>query len=131
MCIFSSLGRTRRFSEKFIQEERDKLKQYRESARKHYTELRTGAREELPRDFAQPLSVGNRVIAIHPKTREVRDGKILAVDHNKCNVLFDDLGVDSVMVKSQNVDASHFLWTLRWFNESFLYLFGRTLISCL
>ncbi|CAF1920869.1 BnaC02g39780D [Brassica napus] len=95
--IKSSLGRTRRFSEKFIQEERDKLKQYRESARKHYTELRTGAREELPRDFAQPLSVGNRVIAIHPKTREVRDGKILAVDHNKCNVLFDDLGVDSVM----------------------------------
>ncbi|KAL0828156.1 hypothetical protein Bca101_051834 [Brassica carinata] len=95
--IKSSLGRTRRFSEKFIQEERDKLKQYRESARKHYTELRTGAREELLRDFAQPLSVGNRVIAIHPKTREVRDGKILAVDHNKCNVLFDDLGVDSVM----------------------------------
>ncbi|KAF2561669.1 hypothetical protein F2Q70_00018611, partial [Brassica cretica] len=95
--IKSSLGRTRRFSEKFIQEERDKLKQYRESARKHYTELRTGAREELLIDFAQPLSVGNRVIAIHPKTREVRDGKILAVDHNKCNVLFDDSGVDSVM----------------------------------
>ncbi|KAG5412012.1 hypothetical protein IGI04_008331 [Brassica rapa subsp. trilocularis] len=95
--IKSSLGRTRRFSEKFIQEERDKLKQYRESARKHYTELRAGAREELPRDFAQPLSVGNRVIAIHPKTREVRDGKILTVDHNKCNVLFDDLGADMVM----------------------------------
>ncbi|XP_048629357.1 protein ALWAYS EARLY 1-like [Brassica napus] len=95
--IKSSLGRTRRFSEKFIQEERDKLKQYRESARKHYTELRAGAREVLPRDFAQPLSVGNRVIAIHPKTREVRDGKILTVDHNKCNVLFDDLGADMVM----------------------------------
>lgn len=127
MCIFSSLGRTRRFSEKFIQEERDKLKQYRESARKHYTELRTGAREVVPRDFAQPLSVGNRVIAIHPKTREVRDGKILTVDHNKCNVLFDDLGADMVMVKSQNVDASHFLWTLRWFNESFFlfYLAGH------
>ncbi|WZY79284.1 hypothetical protein YC2023_025668 [Brassica napus] len=95
--IKSSLGRTRRFSEKFIQEERDKLKQYRESARNHYTELRAGAREVLPRDFAQPLSVGNRVIAIHPKKREVRDGKILTVEHNKCNVLFDDLGADMVM----------------------------------
>ncbi|KAL0692380.1 hypothetical protein Bca4012_059560 [Brassica carinata] len=95
--IKSSLGRTRRFSEKFIQEERDKLKQYRESARKHYTEIRAGAREVLPRDFAQPLSVGNRVTAIHPKTREIRDGKILTVDHNKCNVMFDDMGVDLVM----------------------------------
>lgn len=66
--------------------------------RKHYTELRTGAREGLPTDLARPLSVGNRVIAIHPKTREIHDGKILTVDHNKCNVLFDDLGVELVMV---------------------------------
>ncbi|CAH2044535.1 unnamed protein product [Thlaspi arvense] len=94
--IKSSLGRPRRFSERFIQEERDKLEQYRESVRKHYTELRAGAREGLPTDLAQPLSVGNRVIAIHPKTREIRDGKILTVDHNKCNVLFDELGVDLV-----------------------------------
>lgn len=94
----SSLGRPRRFSERFLQEEREKLKQYRESVRKHYTELRTGAREGLPTDLARPLSVGNRVIAIHPKTREIHDGKILTVDHNKCNVLFDDLGVELVMV---------------------------------
>lgn len=66
--------------------------------RKHYTEFRTGAREGLPTDLARPLSVGNRVIAIHPKTREIHDGKILTVDHNKCNVLFDDLGVELVMV---------------------------------
>ncbi|XP_024015141.1 protein ALWAYS EARLY 2 isoform X2 [Eutrema salsugineum] len=92
--IKSSLGRPRRFSERFLQEEREKLKQYRESVRKHYTELRTGAREGLPTDLARPLSVGNRVIAIHPKTREIHDGKILTVDHNKCNVLFDDLGVE-------------------------------------
>ncbi|XP_023642732.1 protein ALWAYS EARLY 2 isoform X2 [Capsella rubella] len=95
--IKSSLGRPRRFSERFLQEEREKLKQYRESVRKHYTELRTGAREGLPTDLARPLSVGNRVIAIHPKTREIHDGKILTVDHNKCNVLFDDLGVELVM----------------------------------
>uniref|UniRef100_A0A1J3IUE4 Protein ALWAYS EARLY 2 n=1 Tax=Noccaea caerulescens TaxID=107243 RepID=A0A1J3IUE4_NOCCA len=95
--IKSSLGRPRRFSERFLQEEREKLKQYRESVRKHYTELRTGVREGLPTDLARPLSVGNRVIAIHPKTREIHDGKILTVDHNKCNVLFDDLGVELVM----------------------------------
>ncbi|CAF2103067.1 unnamed protein product [Brassica napus] len=94
--IKSSLGRPRRFSERFLQEEREKLKQYRESVRKHYTELRTGAREGLPTDLARPLAVGNRVIAIHPKTREIHDGKILTVDHSQCNVLFDDVGVELV-----------------------------------
>ncbi|KAL0719797.1 hypothetical protein Bca4012_069121 [Brassica carinata] len=94
--IKSSLGRARRFSERFLQEEREKPKQYRESVRKHYTELRTGAREGLPTDLARPLAVGNRVIAIHPITREIHDGKILTVDHSQCNVLFDDLGVELV-----------------------------------
>ncbi|XP_010455109.1 PREDICTED: protein ALWAYS EARLY 1-like [Camelina sativa] len=95
--IKSSLGRPRRFSERFLQDERDKLQQYRESVRKHYTEVRGCAREVLHTDLARPLSVGNRVIAIHPKTREIRDGKILTVDHNKCNVLFDESGVELVM----------------------------------
>ncbi|KAL0658541.1 hypothetical protein Bca4012_079126 [Brassica carinata] len=94
---WSVIKRPRRFSERFVHEERDKLEQYRESVRKQYTELRAGAREVLPTDLAQPLSVGNRVIAIHPKTREIRDGKILTVDHNKHNVLFDELGVEVVM----------------------------------
>ena len=98
LYMFSSLGRPRRFSERFVHEERDKLEQYRESVRKQYAELRAGAREVLHTDLAQPLSVGNRVIAIHPKTREIRDGKILTFDHNKYNVLFDELGVDVVMV---------------------------------
>ncbi|XP_023637492.1 protein ALWAYS EARLY 1 isoform X2 [Capsella rubella] len=95
--IKSSLGRPRRFSGRFLQDERDKLQQYRESVRRHYTELRGCAREVLHTDLARPLSVGNRVIAIHPKTREICDGKILTVDHDKCNVLFDELGVELVM----------------------------------
>uniref|UniRef100_M4D0F2 DIRP domain-containing protein n=2 Tax=Brassica campestris TaxID=3711 RepID=M4D0F2_BRACM len=94
---WSVIKRPRRFSERFVHEERDKLEQYRESVRKQYAELRAGAREVLHTDLAQPLSVGNRVIAIHPKTREIRDGKILTIDHNKYNVLFDELGVDVVM----------------------------------
>ncbi|XP_019058704.1 PREDICTED: protein ALWAYS EARLY 2-like [Tarenaya hassleriana] len=98
--IKSSLGRPRRFSERFLQEERDKLQHYRETVRKHYTDLRAGVtREGLPADLARPLSVGNKVIAIHPKTREIQCGKILTVDHNKCSVLFDrdDLGAEFVM----------------------------------
>ena len=68
--------------------------------RKHYAELRTGVREGLPTDLARPLSVGQRVIALHPKTREVHDGSVLTVDHDKCRVQFDrpDIGVEFVMV---------------------------------
>ncbi|KAM5561232.1 protein ALWAYS EARLY 2 [Rosa sericea] len=97
--IRSSLGKPRRFSEHFLCEEREKLKQYRESVRKHYAELRSGVREGLPTDLARPLSVGQRVIALHPKTREVHDGSVLTVDHDKCRVQFDrpEIGVEFVM----------------------------------
>ncbi|XP_056166610.1 protein ALWAYS EARLY 2-like isoform X2 [Syzygium oleosum] len=97
--IRSSLGKPRRFSENFLREEKKKLEQYRESVRKHYTELRTGVREGLPTDLARPLSVGQRVIALHPKTREVHDGSVLTVDHDKCRIQFDrpDIGVEFVM----------------------------------
>ncbi|KZV24018.1 protein ALWAYS EARLY 3-like [Dorcoceras hygrometricum] len=96
--IRSSLGRPRRFSEQFLKEEKEKLDQYRDSVRKHYTELREGVRDGLPTDLARPLSVGQRVIAIHPKTREVHDGSVLTVDHSRCRVQFDrhELGVEFV-----------------------------------
>lgn len=96
----SSLGKPRRFSEHFLLEEREKLKQYRDSVRKHYTELRTGIREGLPTDLARPLSVGQRVIALHPKTREFHDGSVLTVDQDKCRVQFDrpEIGVWFVKV---------------------------------
>ncbi|KAK9016556.1 hypothetical protein V6N11_079051 [Hibiscus sabdariffa] len=97
--IRSSLGKPRRLSERFLLEERGKLKQYRESVRQHYTQLRAGTREGLATDLAPPLSVEQLVIAIHPKTREVSDGKVLTVDHDRCRVQFDspDLGVEFVM----------------------------------
>ncbi|PIA61564.1 hypothetical protein AQUCO_00300823v1 [Aquilegia coerulea] len=97
--IRSSLGKPRRLSQQFLREEKEKLEQYRESVRTHYTELRTGIREGLPTDLAQPLSVGQRVIACHPKTRELHDGGVLTVDRNKCRVQFDrpELGVEFVM----------------------------------
>ncbi|KAL3641971.1 hypothetical protein CASFOL_012786 [Castilleja foliolosa] len=97
--IRSSLGKPRRFSEQFLKEEKEKLNQYRESVRKHYSELRQGVREGLPTDLARPLTVGQRVIAIHPKTREIHGGSVLTVDHSRCRVQFDrhELGVEFVM----------------------------------
>ncbi|KAL6532247.1 hypothetical protein OROGR_014217 [Orobanche gracilis] len=97
--IRSSLGKPRRFSEQFLKEEKEKLNQYRDSVRKHYTELREGTREGLPTDLARPLSVGQRVIAIHPRTREINDGSVLTVDHSKCRIQFyrPELGVEFVM----------------------------------
>ncbi|CAL5393210.1 unnamed protein product [Camellia sinensis] len=101
--IRSSLGKPRRFSEQFLREEKEKLNQYRESVRMHYTELRTGTREGLPADLVRPLSVGQRVIAIHPRTRQIHDGNILTVDHTRCRVQFDqpELGVEFV----QDIDC--------------------------
>lgn len=81
--------------------------------RKHYNELRAGIREGLPTDLARPLSVGQRVIALHPKTRELYDGSVLTVDHDKCRVQFDspEIGVEFVMVgfSFTQVHSSSFL----------------------
>jgi hypothetical protein len=87
-------------SKQFLHEEREKLSQYRDSVRQHYAELRSGVREGLPTDLARPLAVGQRVIACHPRTRELHDGNVLTVDNNRCRVQFDqpELGVEFVMV---------------------------------
>ncbi|TVU38319.1 hypothetical protein EJB05_11682 [Eragrostis curvula] len=97
--IRSSLGKPRRLSKQFLHEEREKLSQYRDSVRQHYAELRSGVREGLPTDLARPLAVGQRVIACHPRTRELHDGNVLTVDNNCCRVQFDrpELGVEFVM----------------------------------
>ncbi|CAL9211151.1 unnamed protein product [Musa hybrid cultivar] len=97
--IRRSLGKARRFSNKFLSEERMKVEQYRESVRTHYTELLAGTTEGLSRDLAIPLSVGQHVIACHPKTREIHDGTILSVGRSSYRVQFDrpELGVEFVM----------------------------------
>ncbi|KAM7257518.1 hypothetical protein ACFE04_013259 [Oxalis oulophora] len=100
--IRSSLGKPRRFSEQLLKEEKEKLNQYRESVRKHYSEVRNGTGEGLPTDLARPLSVGQRVIAIHPRTGEIHDGCILTVDHDRYRVQFNqpELGVEFVMISN-------------------------------
>ncbi|KAJ0035662.1 hypothetical protein Pint_24565 [Pistacia integerrima] len=96
--IKSSLGRPRRFAEPFLKEEREKLYQYRESVRNHYSELHAGTREGLPTDLARPLFVGQQIIALHPRTREIHNGSVLTVDRSRYRVQFDrcDLGVEFV-----------------------------------
>ncbi|MCO5608511.1 hypothetical protein L7F22_062722 [Adiantum nelumboides] len=96
--IRGSLGKPRRLSKRFLKEERDKLESYRDSVRKHYQEVRLGQREGLPTDLPRPLTVGQRVIARHPKTKEVYNGSILTVDRNRCRVQFDrpEMGVELV-----------------------------------
>ncbi|XP_020210738.1 protein ALWAYS EARLY 2 isoform X3 [Cajanus cajan] len=97
--IKCSLGKPRRFSEHFLYGERQKVKLYRESVRKYYNELWTGIRDGLPSDLAKPLCVGQRAIAFHSKTREIHDGSVLEVHHDKYSVQFDcpELGVELVM----------------------------------
>ncbi|CAH8361724.1 unnamed protein product [Eruca vesicaria subsp. sativa] len=96
--IRSSLGKPRRFSQQFLKEEKEKLYLYRDSVRKHYDELNTGMREGLPMDLARPLNVSQRVICVHPKSREIHDGSVLTVDHSRYRIQFDnpELGVEFV-----------------------------------
>lgn len=79
-----------------------KLQRYRESVRQYYAKLRAGTCEGLPTDLARPLSVGQRIIALHPYPYglEVHDGSVLTVQHDNCRILFDsrEIGVKLVMV---------------------------------
>eukprot|EP01018_Ginkgo_biloba_P039236 Gb_24703 [translate_table: standard] len=97
--IRSSLGKPRRLSKRFLQEEREKLAEYRETVRKLYNAVRLGVCDGLPTDLALPLSAGQRVIACHPKTRKLHDGCILTVDQSRYRVQFDrpELGVEFVL----------------------------------
>ncbi|OAE20354.1 hypothetical protein AXG93_209s1220 [Marchantia polymorpha subsp. ruderalis] len=63
--IRSSLGKPRRLSQRFLQEEREKLEAYRESVRTHYHELRGGLREGLNSDLARPLT-DTDAMPVHP-----------------------------------------------------------------
>ncbi|KAJ4797445.1 ALWAYS EARLY 2 [Rhynchospora pubera] len=97
--IRGSLGKPRRLSAFFLNEERVKLAKYRQSVREHYSSLLTGKLRGLPTDLARPLTVGQRVISCHPKSRELHDGSVLTVDGDRCRVQFDrpELGVEFVL----------------------------------
>ena len=102
VCSWSSLGRPRRFSNNFLHEERMKLQRYRESVRQYYGKLRAGICKGLPTDLARPLSVGQRIIALHPYPYrlEVHNGSVLRLQHDNYRIQFDnqEIGVKPVMV---------------------------------
>ncbi|KAK4767154.1 hypothetical protein SAY86_014904 [Trapa natans] len=97
--IRSSLGKPRRFSKQFLKEERVKLFQHRESVRNHHTSLRSGNPEVHPIDLPQPLSEGQRIVVIHPKSREIHGGYVLTIDHSSCLVQFEQLELGIHWVK--------------------------------
>jgi hypothetical protein len=101
--IRSSLGRPRRFSTAFITQERRKLGKYREAVKV----LQQG--KVLPAVYHDlinyinlshsgsnsRLMVGQKVLAVHPQTREVRSGLVLTLDSSRYHIQFDrpELGV--------------------------------------
>jgi len=105
-ALKSSVGKPRRFSPQFLKEEKIKLTKYREAIK----ELQQGKilpssyHDMLPYIKMNPgnvssrLWVGQKVLAIHPHTGDLRSGSILTLDANKYHVQFDkaDLGVSSV-----------------------------------
>ncbi|XP_031395741.1 protein ALWAYS EARLY 3-like isoform X1 [Punica granatum] len=97
--IRSSLGKPRRFSKHFLEEEREKLVQHRKTVRKHHTSFRSGTLEVLPSDLPQPLFTGQRVIVIHPKSREIHGGYVLTVEHSSCLIQFEQLELGIHWVK--------------------------------
>ena len=106
-AVRAALSKPRRVSLPWLREQRDAIESDRAKSRTAYGRLkqlgRLGARdlsrEELPPGVPRPLAVGERVLAIHPRTRSVHPGQVLTVDVSRCRVQFDrlDLGTEAVL----------------------------------
>ncbi|OMJ86765.1 hypothetical protein SteCoe_11618 [Stentor coeruleus] len=104
--IRNALGRPKRFSANFIAQERKKLTKCREAMKV----LQQG--KVLPLAYhdmliyikinqsnpSSRLMVGQKVLAVHPSTRELRSGSILTLDSSRYHIQFDrpELGVAPV-----------------------------------
>jgi len=115
------MGKPRRLSPKYLEEERQKLKSYREEVRaqhsgRHITNSKVY--EEYLDEIPAPINVGTAVIARHPKDGELYPGKVLVKDGHKYRIQFDDqaLGqpalIDDIHVMSQ-VGAAINTWRRR------------------
>lgn len=104
--IRSIFGRPRRFSGNFVNQERKKLGKYREAMKvlqqgkvlpSTYHDMLPYIKMNKPNSSSR-LMVGQRVLAIHPCTRELRSGSILTLDSSRYHIQFDrpELGVTSV-----------------------------------
>eukprot|EP00192_Tetraselmis_astigmatica_P009859 CAMPEP_0117651752 /NCGR_PEP_ID=MMETSP0804-20121206/2261_1 /TAXON_ID=1074897 /ORGANISM="Tetraselmis astigmatica, Strain CCMP880" /LENGTH=957 /DNA_ID=CAMNT_0005457753 /DNA_START=126 /DNA_END=2999 /DNA_ORIENTATION=- len=98
-CLRSALGRPRRLSLAFLRDERAKLEAYRQAVRTRHQQIPTNEICKLAPELPLPISVGQRVTAIHPITRTINDGSVLTVDdQNFCRIQFDQqhLAVEQV-----------------------------------
>eukprot|EP00898_Chlorokybus_atmophyticus_P003368 jgi/Chlat1/4031/Chrsp26S04088 len=91
--VRGALGRPRRLSQAFLSEERAKLESYREAVRDRHQEFRMNGSTDAT--LHSPLTVGQKVTARHPKTRQLHEGSILTAERSRCRVQFarHDLGV--------------------------------------
>mmetsp|Transcript_39565 Transcript_39565/g.38082 ORF Transcript_39565/g.38082 Transcript_39565/m.38082 type:complete len:247 (+) Transcript_39565:79-819(+) len=124
-------GRRRRFTEKFIEEERQELQAYREVFREiikqiqnknfatdpnnpymlQYDKRSPLFNEERVKDVClmikeyqiAPLIVGQRVLALHPKTKELRTASLLTADVHQFHAQFDKPELGVIVIKDQDV----------------------------
>lgn len=102
-AVRSAMGRPRRLSLAFLDEERDKLERYRRDVRlvqQGKKPLYSTVDGPFVYQVPAPLSVGQRVSALHPFTRQLEVGAVLTVNiaDGVYRVQFDtpDLGVHRV-----------------------------------
>ena len=114
-AVRAALAKPRRVSLPWLREQRDSIEGERAKSRTAYGRLknmgRLGAsnlsREELPSGVPCPLAVGERVLAIHPRTRSVHPGQVLTVDVTRCRVQFDRLDLGTEAVADTSVARAH------------------------
>ncbi|EOD36776.1 hypothetical protein EMIHUDRAFT_200992 [Emiliania huxleyi CCMP1516] len=101
--VRSLLGKPRRFSPAYVEQERAALREHREGVReaRRRAARPAGLLDEAttydPRAAAQ-LAVGQRVTALHPRLRQLHSGTVLSPDGDHYKVQFDSpkLGVHLV-----------------------------------
>lgn len=82
----------------------DNLRKLNKYKKEDIKEVKNILSNQILNDFSlMPLTVGQRVLAVHPKTFELKTGSILTSDYNKFDVRFDnpDLGIG--LIKDYNI----------------------------
>lgn len=102
--VRKAMGKPRRLSKAFLNQERDSLERHRQVSREHF-KIKKSQHQQLaalvPDNSPMPLTVGQKVLARHPKMlRQIADGSILTsqVGGQRFRVQFNqkDLGAEIV-----------------------------------
>lgn len=105
--IRGRLGKPRRLSHRYLQEERRKLEDYREEVRNQHAgrpaSTNNPALDFYLEEIPAPINVGQRVLARHPKTGELYLGNILLKDDHVYRVQFDDAQLGVVKIPDMYV----------------------------